>query len=693
MAITEFPIPTKAFALDDFPGITGPEILVAADDAPAAVKARADYVCSGTNDHIEIQAALDASDFVALAGSFSVAATIRLQSGHRLVGIYDATLTLANGANLSGHDHSEGDQRIVHALLTTGDWDATEVEDVLIENVKIVGNETRSNEETIAGVYIYNAKNVILQNVHAENWGWGVDHASGWRAFCLLVVDSINVDVNGGVYSRAGYECVGFRRGTENCTVRNAVLKEGFIHAAQTTQMWPGSVQSGGFTAYDNCWIENDDPTDGGSGITLHTAMGGRVTGNMIRARTIGVNLFAGSSNWIVANNRIQQNEAGGACVRIGRRLAADAAVENIAVTGNLLSSLNTAAPSSGGVNIGPARRVTVAGNTIRCGGGASGVYISGLGTNATPPSDIAITGNQIHALEQGSKGIEILADGAAAPQNVTISANTVESHNDSIECSGLINSTISGNIVKPASGGNGRGIRLSSGSKMLMIAGNQVVAQKEAMQLVSCQNVSISGNAFHSITEDASQLTGSTEVVLANCFLDSDAKRGITQSGAGGNTSTNVRIADCVIKAGTNAIRLFDGVNIAITGVRVAAAGSVAAISVPAGLTNVLVEGCDTTGAANVGSFSSGKVVRNLGYVTESSGTATIADGNTSVTVAHGLSATPEAKDITVTPTNNMGDAAKFWVSGIGASNFTINVDANPGASTATFAWQVGGP
>jgi hypothetical protein len=98
------------------------------------------------------------------------------------------------------------------------------------------------------------------------------------------------------------------------------------------------------------------------------------------------------------------------------------------------------------------------------------------------------------------------------------------------------------------------------------------------------------------------------------------------------------------------------------------------------------------TTAINNNGSSTNKPIVLvNTGWITENSGTATVAAGGpTTVVVAHGLSVTPAAKDIVVSPTNNMGSATKFWVNTIGATNFTINVDVSPGASsTATFAWQ----
>ena len=89
--------------------------------------------------------------------------------------------------------------------------------------------------------------------------------------------------------------------------------------------------------------------------------------------------------------------------------------------------------------------------------------------------------------------------------------------------------------------------------------------------------------------------------------------------------------------------------------------------------------------------SFPAGfKWHRNIGFVTENSGTATIPNGSISVTVNHGLTITPGLDDISVTPTNSLGNATKFWISNPTATQFTINVNTNPGATTAGFAWNI---
>jgi hypothetical protein len=88
---------------------------------------------------------------------------------------------------------------------------------------------------------------------------------------------------------------------------------------------------------------------------------------------------------------------------------------------------------------------------------------------------------------------------------------------------------------------------------------------------------------------------------------------------------------------------------------------------------------------------FSTGSLRRqNRGYLTEASGTGTIASGATTAVITHGLAITPVAKDITISfaedPTNDPGN---FWVSTLTSTQFTLNVRADPGVSNLDFTWQ----
>jgi hypothetical protein len=80
---------------------------------------------------------------------------------------------------------------------------------------------------------------------------------------------------------------------------------------------------------------------------------------------------------------------------------------------------------------------------------------------------------------------------------------------------------------------------------------------------------------------------------------------------------------------------------------------------------------------------FASSKVLVNTG-------TATIPSGSTSIAVTHSLIATPTADQIRLVPTENpTNDPGNIWVSSIGATQFTVNCRADPGASNYDIAWR----
>lgn len=71
--------------------------------------------------------------------------------------------------------------------------------------------------------------------------------------------------------------------------------------------------------------------------------------------------------------------------------------------------------------------------------------------------------------------------------------------------------------------------------------------------------------------------------------------------------------------------------------------------------------------------------------------GSASIEDPDTSIDIEHRHPLTPNLSDIAVTPTNDLGAAAKWWTSDVDADTFRINIDAAAGSGlSADFAWQV---
>jgi len=91
-----------------------------------------------------------------------------------------------------------------------------------------------------------------------------------------------------------------------------------------------------------------------------------------------------------------------------------------------------------------------------------------------------------------------------------------------------------------------------------------------------------------------------------------------------------------------------------------------------------LLINNRNKTGTGTWLNVPSGtKAVKDYTFVTQNSGTATIAAGTTSVTVAHGLSSPPNK--VIVTPRANIGSV---WVSARDSTNITINCSTAPTAN-----------
>jgi parallel beta-helix repeat protein len=100
--------------------------VIAASDAPAHVKAQADYVCDGTADNVEIQAAIDALtvgrlvvDIVKLVGGFTISTTIEIPSYTEL-DLTEAKITLDDLSDthmIKNSDHVGGN---THIYITGG---------------------------------------------------------------------------------------------------------------------------------------------------------------------------------------------------------------------------------------------------------------------------------------------------------------------------------------------------------------------------------------------------------------------------------------------------------------------------------------------------------------------------------------------------------------------------------------------
>jgi hypothetical protein len=101
-------------------------------------------------------------------------------------------------------------------------------------------------------------------------------------------------------------------------------------------------------------------------------------------------------------------------------------------------------------------------------------------------------------------------------------------------------------------------------------------------------------------------------------------------------------------------------------------------------------VRGNTVGGIFDGGSGPTKTIFGNAGYTTKNNGFGAILTATSSTTVNHGLSVTPQAEDISITPTSDTTTNSMFLDStSISATSFTVMTSA-PVAGDTFFVWQV---
>lgn len=214
--------------------------------------------------------------------------------------------------------------------------------------------------------------------------------------------------------------------------------------------------------------------------------------------------------------------------------------------------------------------------------------------------------------------------------------------------------------------------------SGIQVLAHNVVVGGKEGFRLQDVASTRVIGNTFDGVGRAGVHASGSKNVIMGNLFSDASSESAGAYAQCQIDNSTSAAIVGNSFTVNTSSTVRNCVRELSSSSSKTLVADNIIDVSGSLFSTNKAVELLGT----------GSKAANNLGYATAASGTATVASGATTASVTHGLAATPAAKDILLTPTNSLGSAAKFWVSSPGATTFTINVNTDPGATTATFAW-----
>jgi hypothetical protein len=360
-------------------------------------------------------------------------------------------------------------------------------------------------------------------------------------------------------------------------------------------------------------------------------------------------------------------------------------ATDNVIINAGLINGATSA-----GIQITGGTPSVIARNHIETVGGV-GDHIQGYGIGVFPntspaePTDYGIIAENYIT---GTTGIGIAT---SSSNTLTISANNINTcAGNGIDIGRSTDVTIQGNIITACFGGIVADPGGSAGKAIRHVVTGNIVRNCSGTQpgIGMWGQAVVSNNLLIAHAYDAITIyDGDNFVIVGNIIKNTVAQSGIVlftsaagKSVTGGIIANNRIYDDQGSPTQTYGIQFFN-----------TAGGTLDQITV---VNNDLRTGgtvANFAPASGPGSAPSALTVRNnKGYVTENSGTGTIASGATSAVVTHGLTKTPVAADIAITFTENPTNApGHTWISAITSTQFTVNVRVDPGASNLDFSWQ----
>lgn len=308
--------------------------VVAASDSMVQDKTMADYICTGVNDHLVIQAALDAlpatgGEVKLLDGTYNIEVSLVMDSYQTLRGCgYNTVLTTSTA--LSG---------IITALGGAG----TEKQGIVIADLRIDAAST-----AYAGIYWDYVDNSEIRNVwvHDCSFNKGVTEWGG--------IELLNCD---------------FDKLVGNSCIDNLI----------------SGIQLGDYIAASGICTEiliegNTCQGNGYIGISLYTSNNNTVTDNNCQANTEpGIHLDSSSNNTVTGNTCQGNGEEG---IRVNH------SSNNNTVTGN------TCTENGSGIGVTNSNNNTVTGNTCQ-GNNEQGIYLT-LSSDNTVMGNTSLENSQV---------------------------------------------------------------------------------------------------------------------------------------------------------------------------------------------------------------------------------------------------------------------------------------------------------
>jgi len=250
---------------------------IAASNAPAAWKARADAVCTGTNDHLYIQGGLDAGyDVLISPGTFNIESSLTLDSYNFLRGCGRGSILTTTTADVD----------IITAIGSSG----SEKTGILLADFCVDGNA--GGETNDVGIWLDYVDYSVINNV------WSIDN--GEEAIYVSRSD-YNI-ISGNICGNSGADCDNIMLFTST----HNVIRDNYCYSSSGSDGIAVETNSNYNTVVGNRCYGNHT-----AGIGIVASAYNTISENICDSTTrIGI-FVAGSSNTVMANICISNGEYG----------------------------------------------------------------------------------------------------------------------------------------------------------------------------------------------------------------------------------------------------------------------------------------------------------------------------------------------------------------------------------------------
>ncbi|NTW33736.1 MAG: hypothetical protein HGB12_14140, partial [Bacteroidetes bacterium] len=333
-------------------------IVVAASNAPADIKANADYICDGTSDQTEINTALGVANCVYLTeGLFEIDGSISMASDKSLIGSGASTI-------IKVKDGTNGVMAIVNSNTIAGN------ENISVSNLRLDGNRTSCSQ----------GRGISFITVGS---GTGASAKAGANIQNLIV-------------ENFGYEGVKLDAGA-NSTIINNTFRNSYngicifnsFNNTITGNIAQGNTPESGIVIYlssDNSVVSNIVQDNRSQGIHIYLSDNNSITGNTVKNNGNGIRLYSSSNNTI-SGNAVQTS--------ISEGIYLWHASNNI-ITSNAIFDNGKFLPSfSGMILIDDCDHNNIQSNTLRKGNGNTHIY--GIEIKTADCDSNLVANNDLH--------------------------------------------------------------------------------------------------------------------------------------------------------------------------------------------------------------------------------------------------------------------------------------------------------